>query len=175
MKKLVCIGALWLLCIVMGISPAQGQEGEGYSFITTERGAQICVGTWIPPRDVGLAGTCDGQVYGLSQLSAISAKQTVDRLDQLNLTLASIDQRLAAGNDQMAELIHATVNTQTLLEQQARKGDELLREAIIRRFDDLPEEILDNDRFKEELEKLKEDILGELERRYSPRLVPSRK
>ena len=175
MKKLVCIAALWLVYVVMGTALAQSQEGEGYSFITTEKGPQICVGRWIPPRDVGLAGSCDGQVYGLAQLSAISAKQSVDRLDQLNLALASIDQKLAVSNDQMTLLIRATVNTQTLLEQQVRKADELLRDAITRRFDKLPGEILANDQFKEELEKLKKDILGEVEKRYSPRPAPARK
>ncbi len=166
MKTLSCITALWLVFLISGASPAQGQ-GEGYTFITSERGPQICIGRWIPPTDVGLAGFCDGQVFGLPQLSAISAKQTVDRLDLLLGVLTSIDQRLAVSNDQISQLIQANVNTQTSIEQQVRRGGELLRDTISRRFDNLPKEILANDLFKEELRKLKEDILREVEKQYS--------
>lgn len=175
MKTLICIMALWLVFFIAGTSSAQSQGGEGYTFITSERGPQICVGRWIPPTDVALAGICDGQVFGLPQLAAISAKQTVDRLDQLLLALASIDQKLAVSNDQIVLLIQANVNTQTSIEQQVRQGGELLRDAITRRFDDLPEEILANALFKEELTKLKEDILGEVEKQYLRRSSPQTK
>ena len=169
MKTLICITALWVVLFIAGASPALGQGGEGYTFITSEKGPQICVGTWIPPTGVGLAGYCDGQLFGMAQLSAISAKQTVDRLDQLLVALTSIDQKLAVSNDQITLLIQAAVNTQTSIEQQVRQGGELLREVINRRFDDLPKEILENDLFKEELTRLKEDILGEVEKQYSRR------
>lgn len=175
MKTFVCIAALWLVFIATGTAPAQGLEGEGYTFISTEKGPQICVGRWIPPRDVGLPGACDGQVFGLSQLSAISSKQTVDRLDQLLLALASIEQRLAVSNEQMTLLVQATLNTLTSVEQQVRKGDELLHDAIARRFDDLPKEILAHDVFREEIAKLKEDILGEVGKQYLPRPAPAGK
>ncbi len=167
MKILICITVLWLVFFIAGTSPALGQWGEGYTFITSERGPQVCVGRWIPSRDVALPGVCDGQVFGLSQLSAISAKQTVDRLDQLLLALTAIDQKLAVSNDQITLLIQAAVNTQTSIDQQVRQGGELLRDVISRRFDDIPKEILENDLFKEELTRLKEDILGEVEKQYS--------
>lgn len=167
MKKLIGIAALWLVFCIIGASSAQGQSGEGYTFITSERGPQICLGNWIPPRDVGLAGVCDGQVIGLPQLSAISAKQTVDRLDQLLTALSSIDQRLADNNDLMTFLIQATVNTQTSIDQQVRQGGEFLRDAITQRFSDLPKEIMTNDLFKQEIMKLKADILAEVEKQYS--------
>jgi hypothetical protein len=172
MKTLICILAIWLVFFIVGMSPAQSQAGEDYTFITGERGPQICVGSWIPPRDVGLPGFCDGQLFGLSQLSAISAKQTVDRLDQLLSVLASIDQRLAANNDLVLQLIESTANTQSSIEQQVWQGGNLLRDAITQRFDDLPKEILANDLFKEELSKLKEDILGEVEKQYLKRPSP---
>ncbi len=176
MKKSVGIAALWLaFCIIFGASSAQGQSGEGYTFITSEKGPQICVGNWIPPRDVGLAGVCDGQLYALPQFSAVSARQTVDRLDQLLAVLSSIDQRLAANNDQLTMLIQATVGTQNSIDQQVRRGGELLRDAIAQRFSDLPKEILANDLFKAELTKLKEDILAEVERQYSKRPTPATK
>ncbi len=169
MKTIICITAFWLAFIFAGISPASGQGGESYTFITSERGPQVCIGRWIPSTDVALPGVCDGQVYGLSQLSAISAKQTVDRLDQLLFSLNSIDQKLAVSNDQITQLIKASVNTQTSIDRQVRQGGELLREVISRRFDELPKEILENDQFKEELARLKEDILTEVEKLYSGR------
>lgn len=175
MKKLICIAAFCLMFCIIGASSAQGQSGEGYTFITSERGPQICVGRWIPPTDVALAGVCDGQVYGLSQLSALSAKQTVDRLDQLLIVLSSIDQKLAANNDIMTSLIQATVNTQAAIDQQVRQGGEILKESISERFSDIPKEILANDLFKEELMKLKEDILTEVEKQYSKKPAPPRK
>ncbi len=175
MKNLIGIAALLLAFCIFGASSAQGQSGEGYTFITSERGPQICVGRWIPPTDVALAGVCEGQIYGLSQLSALSARQTVDRLDQLLIILSAIDQKLAANNDIMTSLIQATVNTQTSIDQQVRRGGELLRDAITQRFSDLPKEVLANDSFKEELAKLKEDILAEVEKQYSKKPMPPAK
>ena len=169
MKTLICITALWLVFFIAGTSPAQGQGSEGYTFITGERGPQICVGRWVPPTDVALPGVCDGQMFGLSQLSALSAKQTVDRLDQLLTVLGSIDQRLAANNDLVFQLIATTNNTQSSIDQQVRQGGEFLRDTIARRFEALPKEILGNDLFREELTKLKEDILEEVEKLYSKR------
>ncbi len=169
MKTVICITAFWLAFYCAWTSPASGQGGEGYTFITSERGPQVCIGRWIPSTDVALPGVCDGQVFGLPQLAAISAKQSVDRLDQLLFALNSIDQKLAVSNDQITQLIKAAVNTQTSIDRQVRQGGELLREVISRRFDELPKEILENDLFKEELARLKEDILGEVERQYSTR------
>ncbi len=175
MKTLICVTTLWLVFFIAGTSPAQGQGGEGYTFITGERGPQICVGRWNPPADVGLPGVCDGQMFGLSQLSAISAKQSADRLDQVLNVLGSIDQRLAANNDLVFQLIATTNNTQSSIDRQVRQGGEFLRDTIARRFEALPKEILKNDLFREELTKLKEDILEEVEKLYSKRPASSGK
>jgi hypothetical protein len=93
----------------------------------------------------------------------------------LLLALFSIDQKLALNNDQVNRLIEVTVTTQTSIDQQVSQVGELLYETIARRFDALPEEILSNDLFREELRKLKEDILKEVERNYSRRPTPSKK
>lgn len=164
-----------MVFFIVGMLPAQSQADEGYTFITSERGPQICLGRWIPPTDVGLPGVCDGQVFGLSQLSAISAKQSADRLDQVLNVLGSIDQRLAANNALVSQLIETTNNTQSSIDRQVRQGGEFLRDTITRRFEALPKEILANDLFKEELTKLKEDILEEVEKQYSTRQTPPKK
>jgi hypothetical protein len=89
--------------------------------------------------------------------------------------LTSIDQRLTVSNDQINLLLQATVNTQASIDQQVRQGSELLSDTITRRFDALPKEILDNDLFREELTKLKEDILEEVEKQYLKRPSPPAK
>jgi len=175
MKTLICITTIWLVFFIVGASSVQSQTQvvEGYTFIRGGTGPQVCLGRWVPPKDVALPGVCEGQVVGVDQLTAISTRLSADRLDQLLLALTSIDQKLAVNNDQIKRLIEATVNTQTSIDQQVRQVSEFLRETITKRFDALPEEILANDLFKEELTKLKEDILKEVEKHYSTRSTPS--
>jgi hypothetical protein len=175
MKTLICITTIWLVFFIVGASSVQSQTQvvEGYTFIRGGTGPQVCLGRWVPPKDVALPGVCEGQVVGVDQLTAISTRLSADRLDQLLLALTSIDQKLAVNNDQLKRLIEATVNTQTSIDQQVRQVSEFLRETITKRFDALPEEILANDLFKEELTKLKEDILKEVEKHYSTRSTPS--
>jgi hypothetical protein len=167
MKALPYIVIIFFAFLIAGASVAQGQESEGYTFFSNEFGPQICIGRWVPSKDVVLPGVCEGQVMALSQLTALSARQTVDRLDKLLLSLDSIDQKLSIGNDQLSSLVESTVNTQAIINQYSRLVSEFLREAIIQRFDEMPKELLDNDLFKQELEKLKTDILKEVEKHYS--------
>jgi len=163
--------------LIVGALPARSgaQTAEGYTFVTGTTGQQVCIGTWVPSSDVALSGVCQGQVVDIAQFTAISARLTADRLDQLLLALGSIDQRLALSNDQLNRLIDVAANTQTSLDQQTRQAGDLLQETIARRFDALPEEILANDAFREEITKLKEEILREVERLYQKRPAPSTK
>jgi ABC-type transporter Mla subunit MlaD len=103
----------------------------------------------------------------LTQLSAVSSRQTVDRLEQILFALASLDQKLAVNNDQIKQLIEANVKTQTSIDHQVSQVSNLLREAITTRFDTLPDEMLTKDSFRKEIEKLKEDILKEVEKYYT--------
>ena len=177
MKTLICVTTMWLVFFIVGESSVQSQTQvvEGYTFMMGPRGLQVSLGRWVPPRDVALPCVCEGQVVGVAQLTAISSRLSADRLDQVIRALDSIDQKLAVNNDQVKQLIEATVDTQTSIDQQVRQVSELLREMIIERFDALPEELLANDLFKEELAKLKEDILKEVEKHYSKRPTPSTK
>ncbi len=168
------------ICMVFFIASAlpvrvQAQMSEGYTFLRGTSGSQVCLGRWIPSSDVALPGVCQGQLVDVAQFAAISARQSAEKLDQLLVTLSSIDQRLAVSNEQLNRLIEATVNTQASIDQQARQAGEFLRDTISRRFDALPEEILSNDAFRGELTRLKEDILRDVERQYSRQPAPSRK
>lgn len=168
MKRSICL-AVSIVFLMGGLSLVQAQGGEGYTFLRTEFGPQICLGRWVSSKDVALPGVCQGQLIGLPQLTAISSKQTVDRLGQLLITLDSIDRKLAINNDQMDRLIDATLNTQASIDEQVQQVNDFLREAITSRFDELPEEMLKNDKFREELTKLKQDILKEVDKYYSRR------
>ena len=174
MKTFICVTTILLGVFVVGASSvrSQTQVVEGYTFVRGATGPLVCLGRWVPSRDVALPGVCEGQEVDVAQLTAISARLSADRLDQVLIALASIDQRLALSNDQFRLLIEATVNTQTSIDRQVGQVNELVREAIARRFDALPEELLANELFKEELSKLKEDILREVEKLYSTRPAP---
>ena len=169
MKKLICLAASVFLFFSMG-SPVWSQAQEaGYSFLRGPMGPQVCIGKWVPPTADDVSGTCQGQVIDLVQFNAVSSRQSADRLDQAIGVLESIDARLAANNDKMDQLIEVAAAT----EAPAAKQDSELSETIARRFDAMPAELLANDLFKQEIAKLKEDILKEVAKRYQPLPAPA--
>jgi len=99
----------------------------------------------------------------INHLNAVSSRLTSDKLDQMLLALSSLDQKLAINNEQIKQLIDVNVKTQTSIDEQIRQVSDLLHETIAKRFEGLPAKILEDESFKEELEKLKEDILKEVE------------
>jgi len=158
MKTIRYIAAIWLAFSILGASPARSQDE--YSFIADAYGPQVCLGKWIPS-GYGQAGVCQGQLIGIAQLGAISAKQSVDRLDQLIDVLSSISQKMDVNNDQLNLLIEATVNAR-----QVSQVSEFMRELITHRFAALPAELYADKVFSEQITRLKEDILKEVEKRY---------
>jgi len=173
MKTLSCMTAIWLVFFIVSASPARSQED--HTFVTSPWGPQVCLGRWIPPAAVGESGVCEGQLIGLPQLSAISARQSVERLDQLIAVLASIEQKLDVNNELVGWLIEETVKSRTLTDQQGKQVSEFLRETITQRFDALPKGLLVNGFVVKELTRLKEDILKEVEKRYPAEQTPSTK
>ncbi|MDA8241850.1 MAG: hypothetical protein M0Z67_15985 [Nitrospiraceae bacterium] len=173
MKRLLCIAAI--LAVFFALAVTQAESQDDYTFISTPGGTRICLGTWVPPRSVGLAGECEGEIMTFSQLSAVSNKQSVDRLDQVVLSLEAIDQKMAINNEQISRLINATVSTQASIDRQVSQAGDFLRGAIARRFDALPKELLSNESFKEALSKLKADILAEVEKKFPARQSPPAK
>jgi hypothetical protein len=175
MKTLICVLTIGIVFFIMGASSVQSQTQvvEGYTLLRGSSGTVVCLGRWIPSRDLALPGTCEGQVVDLSQLAAVSSRLTADRLEQILFALATLDQKLAINNDQLKQLIETNVKTQNSINEQVRQVNDLLREAITTRFDILPEEMLDNKFFSKELEKLKEDILKEVEKHYTKKTAPA--
>lgn len=171
MRASVCTILGMVLLLVAGISPAWPEEQlvEGYTVVRGPSGPVVCLGRWVPSRDVALPGFCEGQLVDMIQLSAISNRVSADRLDQMLPFLAAIDQKLAVNNEQMRQLTEATVKVQASFEQQSKQISDLLQEVIARRFETLPEEIVENSLFREELARLREDILKEVEKYYTKR------
>ena len=169
MKRIISITAFCFAFIFVGASSVQSQPQEfgGYTFIKGSTGSIVCLGRWVPPTDVGKPGVCEGQMADVTHLTAVSAKATADKLDNLLLVLTFIDQKLADNNSQIERLIEATTKTQTSIDQQAEQVGELLRDAISARFDALARRVLATDTFRKELEKLKADILTDVKKHYS--------
>ena len=171
MKTLLCIIAICSLVFIVSVSSVQSQPQlfEGYTVISGPSGAQVCMGKWVPSKDVALPGVCEGQLVDVAQFTAIFTKMSAERLDQVILLLGSIDQKLGLNNDQVSRLLETTAKTQAFIDQQVGQTDELLRETISKRFDALSEELLASEQFREELLRLKEDSLKEVESHYQTR------
>lgn len=175
MKRLIYTTAALVAFIFICASPArtQTQDIGGYTVIRAGTGSIICVGRWVPSTEPGRPGVCEGQLADPSQLTAISTRQTADKLDQLLSVLQFIDQKLADNNAQIERLIEATVNTQasindtqTSINQQTAQVGELMHDTISSRVDALSRRVLASETFRKELEKLKQDILTDIKKYY---------
>jgi hypothetical protein len=78
--------------------------------------------------------------------------------------LEAIDEKLAANNQQLQLLTEISGNPRADV---VRREIELLNNAIAQRFESVPEEVMADSRFREELDKLKADIMVEVEKRLS--------
>ncbi|HTZ17784.1 MAG TPA: hypothetical protein VMB78_05020 [Dissulfurispiraceae bacterium] len=182
MKKLFCVPVMLMLLFMAGLAiQSQAQEPADYTFLRGPMGPQVCIGSYTPPNSDTVAGVCNGQVMDVVQFNAVSVRQSADRLDQAVQVLASIDDKLAQTNDKLSQtsdkmdrLIEITAAAQATTEKQGQDLDEL-SDAIEKRFETIPDELLANSSFKKELAKLKEDILKEVEKRYQPRQAPAAK
>jgi hypothetical protein len=158
MKTLRYATVIWLSFFIASASSAWSQE---YTFVANAFGQQVCIGRWIPSTVAAQGGVCEGEMIGVPQLTAISARQSIDRLDQLLTVLSSIGEKIDVSNDQLSLLIEVMANAQL-----AAQNNEVLRRAITQRFAALSLKLTDNETFKEEISSLKKDILKEVEKRY---------
>lgn len=171
MKQFIFGTAIWGMFMFVCASSVQSQTQEigGYTVIRGGSSSIICVGRWVPSKEAGRPGVCEGQLADVSQLTAISTRQTAERLEQLLPFLESIDQKLADNTVQIERLIEATVNTQASIKRQGEQLGELMHDTISSRVDALSKRVLANDTFRQELEKLKQDILTDLKKYFSER------
>ncbi len=172
--KLISITASCLVGFIILASSTYSQD-EGYSFVSTNKGPGVCLGRWVQSEDLLDAGYCEGEVFGLSQYSALSSRKTVDRLDQLLVAISAIDEKMAENNNQLGTLIQATENTKASIDSQVAQVGEILLETISMRFDTLLGQLMNDDLFKAELVRLKEEILAEIDAVYFPQAPVSEK
>ena len=88
-----------------------------------------------------------------------------NRLDTLNNNLSTLIKLLQDSNSNTSSTITKLTETSTQLRQQNEQANELLQNLIIERFKSLPADLLVNPLFKSEIDKLKNDILKEVEKR----------
>ena len=158
MKTLRYATGIWLAFFIASATSAWSQE---YTFVADTYGQHVCIGRWVPSTTGAQGGTCEGDMIGLPQLTAISARQSLDRLDQLLTVLSAMSEKMDVSNDQLNLLIGVMANSQL-----AAQNNEALRRAITQRFAALSLELTDNEAFGEEISSLKKDILREVEKRY---------
>lgn len=118
-----------------------------------------------------LTDTCN-QIY-LARVDVNRGNEaTHKKLDQLNTNLETLIGLLRNSNSNTSSTANSasTTNTKlddtmTLIRQQNEQASEILHNLIIERFKSLPAEMLTNPLFRAELEKLRNDILQEVDKR----------
>jgi hypothetical protein len=160
-QSIVLLAALALISALPAGSHAQE---EGYSFLSGTNGPLVCIGQYRPPSSSNVTGFCDGQLLTVGQFSAVAARQSADRLDRIAAVLEAIDEKLSANNQQLQLLTEVSADART---DAVRTEIELLNNAIAQRFESVPEEVMADSRFREELDRLKADIMIEVEKRLA--------
>ena len=143
-------------------SGSLAQEPEGYSFFSGISGTQVCIGQYTSPSSDNVTGVCQGQMLGLDQFSAVAARQSADRLERIAAVLETIDEKLSANNRQLQLLTEVSADARM---DALRKEIDILNNAISQRFEAIPEDVIANSRFREELDRLRADIMAEVEKR----------
>ncbi|NKE73243.1 hypothetical protein [Candidatus Manganitrophus noduliformans] len=145
-----------LLSVDPPATHAQGnpiQQYDGNIILPSTFEDLICLGNWNAELE-----RCEGSAVSSGALAAISAAKSADRLEQIRLLLNSI-------NNKLSENTQALIDLRNAFDLQGAPTTQSLREAIITRFEAVPSGILTEDSVKEELDRLRNDILGEVERR----------
>ena len=128
---------------------------EGVDVVQGLYGSSICLGKMRGPQ-------CSGPMVPSDAAAAIYARGINANLEQIRLALLELK---TGTNDRLGQLADATNKTHRLMEQQFQQSNELLHETIVKLFDALPAKLLTDPLVKQEVQKLREDILKEVDRR----------
>lgn len=145
-----------LLSINLSSTHAQGnpiQQYDGNIILPSTFEDLICLGNWNAELE-----RCEGSAVSSGALAAISAAKSADRLEQIRLLLNSI-------NNKLSENTQALLDLRKSFDLQDAPATQSLRDAISTRFDAVPTGILTEDSVKEELDRLRNDILEAVERK----------
>ena len=129
----------------------QIQNYEGMVILPSTYGDLLCLGNWNSDLK-----RCDGPAVSSGALAAISAAKSVDKLEQIRLLLDKMNNGLSANTQ-------ALLNIQKSVDLQKRPAKESIKQAITTRFDAIPSGILTDDSVRNEIERLKQDILLEVD------------
>jgi hypothetical protein len=86
-------------------------------------------------------------------------------IDAQNSTKTAIDNLKQDLTSKIGEMVASNKATQDLIQQQIKQNNQLLFETLQKRLNSVPADLLTNQAFKDELEKLKKDILDEVSKR----------
>ena len=127
------------------------QNYEGMVILPSTYGDLLCLGVWNSDLK-----RCDGPAVSSGALAAISAAKSVDKLEQIRLLLDKMNNGLSANTQ-------ALLSIQKSVDLQSRPVKESIKQAIAARFNAIPSGILTDDSVRNEIERLKKDILLEVD------------
>jgi hypothetical protein len=152
---LVAIGMFGFLIMHASSVDAQDnqiQNYEGMAILPSTYGDLICLGSWNSD-----TRRCDGSAVSSGALAAISAAKSVDKLEQIRLLLDEVKNGISA-NTQALRGIQKSINLQD------HPTKESIKRAINSRFAAIPAGVLTDDSVRGEIEKLKENILHDVDK-----------
>jgi hypothetical protein len=94
-------------------------------------------------------------------------KRIDDLITAQNSTKTAIDSLKQDLTTKIAEMVASNKATQDLIQQQIKQNNQLLFDTLQKRLNSIPADLLTNPAFKEELDKLKKDILDEVNKRIA--------
>lgn len=112
-------------------------------------------------------GPCSGgtRTYQSADFAAVYAKLNNDELKNIKSLWAEMSRQLEANTAAIKKMTESNEKVQASIDEQVRLGKEMLHGMIVKRFDTMPAELLQNELFKQEMAKLKADILSEVDRK----------
>lgn len=122
-------------------------------------GDTICLNNWVPPQSgntIGNSspGVCNGVEISALALTAISSKNSSDKLEQIRVLLEQL-------NNNLTKVVS---ENRRLNKDHDRRENVALRELIDEKFDALPVEVVANKQIKEILNKLRQDLLESIKK-----------
>lgn len=133
-------------------TPPPPQNFDGKVILPSTFGDLICLGGWDAE-----ARRCNGAQVSSGGLAALSAMRSAEALERIQALLDTM-------NKTLSENTEAVLSIELSIDQQNRQAGESLRQAISKRIDAAVETIGDDDSVKEALQKLKNDLLREIDR-----------
>ncbi|TAJ99837.1 MAG: hypothetical protein EPO39_16395 [Candidatus Manganitrophaceae bacterium] len=132
-------------------TPPPPQNFDGKVILPSTFGDLICLGGWDAE-----SRRCNGAQVSSGGLAALSAMRSAEALERIQALLDTMSKTLSENTE-------AVLSIENSIEQQNRQAGESLRQAVAKKVDAVAETV-DDDSVKEALQKLKNDLLREIDR-----------